>query len=188
MTVPDFTEVLPEQIIAACGKASAKHGIRSFSMEHVAAEAGLSRETVYDYFVTRETLLGAWLRYGATRLALRAGSIVESSHDPAEGLREASRYVFDYLDKLPHLSTEERRREFVPEIVKRGPEVIVAAQEALSDVLSRRFDVDRTAALNAGEVMVRLTVSHLCTPPSKADPVVIAGRVADAGLGLLGAA
>lgn len=54
---PHTRRELKEKIIEAAGKLFAEHGIKSITMDDIAASFGISKRTLYEVFADKETLL-----------------------------------------------------------------------------------------------------------------------------------
>ncbi len=54
---------VPQRIIEASAELFIKHGARSITMNDIAAEAGVSKKTLYEHFVNKDDLLGRTLDF-----------------------------------------------------------------------------------------------------------------------------
>ena len=70
----------------------------------VAAEAGVSRPTVYRYFADRQALVEATLMHAGRELSERLGERLRSFDTPAEMAVEAMRFVLREIPREPVLA------------------------------------------------------------------------------------
>jgi AcrR family transcriptional regulator len=64
-----------EVLVAGAARAFAEHGVRAATMQAVAAAAGVSKATLYNYFRTKDEVAGALLRAELERLTALAGAL-----------------------------------------------------------------------------------------------------------------
>ena len=62
-------------LVAGAARAFAAHGVRACTMQAVAAAAGVSKATLYNYFRTKDELVRALLRAELARLTALAGAL-----------------------------------------------------------------------------------------------------------------
>src|SRR2546425_5673551 len=78
-----------ERILAAADKLFYRQGIRAVGVDAVAAEAGVSKRTLYNYYPTKDDLIAAYLTARFKH--------IEPSDAPA---REQILGYFDYLERV----------------------------------------------------------------------------------------
>jgi len=83
-----YSETPAERILAAADKLFYTQGIRAVGVDAVAAEAGVSKRTLYNYYATKDDLIAAYLVARFKQLA--------PSDEPA---REQILGYFDYLER-----------------------------------------------------------------------------------------
>lgn len=76
-----------EQILAAATRLFLEQGYGSTSLEAVAAEAGVTKPTVYSHFGSKQGLLAAITEAFATARANEVSSALESTGNPRQDLR-----------------------------------------------------------------------------------------------------
>ncbi|MGH9246959.1 MAG: TetR family transcriptional regulator [Acidimicrobiales bacterium] len=145
-----------------------RYGEAKSSLGDVAREAGVSRQTVYRYFRSKDELIEAAL---LREEAAFAGAVVEAAAPHADlrdaleagiatSLRLAREHpLFDRLlradpvDLLPWLTTD------------RGP-ILRAARPVMEAEVAKRWPVGDTARVRAfADAVVRLLVSYAVNPP-----------------------
>lgn len=90
-----------ERLLEAASRCVAREGLPALSMAAVAAEAGVSRPTVYRYFADRPTLLEATLFYAGRSLADAIGGELRRHATPAEKAVEAVLFVYAEIPRDP---------------------------------------------------------------------------------------
>jgi|SRR5689334_640877 len=87
-----------EAILAAAARAIAERGPGKLTLSAIAAEAGVSRPTLYRWFPTREDLFAALTVYAEERFDRGLQEVVGARRSPARRLDAALRYVVLYHD------------------------------------------------------------------------------------------
>jgi AcrR family transcriptional regulator len=96
MNNPPSTSVL---ILEAARRTIRARGPEKISMSAVAAEAGVSRPTLYRWFPTKALLLGAITAYEVEQFDVGLQELADQQPDPAHRLDAALRYLVTYLDE-----------------------------------------------------------------------------------------
>ena len=94
MTRPSTAEV----ILDAARRLVARNGTHRLTLSALADEAGVSRPTVYRWFVSREAVLGALAGYAVDRFDEGLRSVVETDKPATQRLEDALRYIFRYIE------------------------------------------------------------------------------------------
>jgi AcrR family transcriptional regulator len=181
-TATEVRSTTRARILDAAFEAVRDFGVSRTTVEDVAQRAGLSRQTVYRYFPSKEHLvLALVLReeekfIDGTRLAF-------SSHDDlTEAFEAAISFCLLYarehplLDRL--LATDQET--FLPYLTVRGLPVIARAREALMELVrERRPDADAESLRGILDAATRATLSYILTP-SERPPHAVAGAMSRA--------
>ncbi len=144
-------------------------GLARLSMEEVASEAGVSRQTVYRYFESRQVLIErAILREEA--VFIESMMAAAAAHDDLEEALAASvRTSLELAEAHPLLQRllVEDPETLLPFLLGgRGP-VISAAEPVVRELLmNRRPDIPPDRARLAAEVATRLLLSFLVARPN----------------------
>jgi AcrR family transcriptional regulator len=75
-----------DRVLDAAGRCFARDGVRSTSIADVAAEAGVSRPTVYRWFADRDALHAAFVERAAERIRADVDAAAATVEDPADRL------------------------------------------------------------------------------------------------------
>jgi AcrR family transcriptional regulator len=167
------------RILDAAFEAVARFGLSRLTVDDVARLAGVSRQTVYRYFDSKDALILALV--AREEEALLEG--VRAAHREAPSLREAIRRSVLFclraarehplLDRL--LASEPE--VLLPYLTTRSGGLIERARRTLEALVAERDDVRPELAPRAADVAVRAIVSYTLTP-SDEPPERIAREVA----------
>jgi AcrR family transcriptional regulator len=167
------------RILDAAFEAVARFGLSRLTVDDVARLAGVSRQTVYRYFDSRDALILALV--AREEEALLEG--VRAAHREAPSLREAIRRSVLYclratrehplLDRL--LASEPE--VLLPYLTTRAGGLIDRARLTLEALVAERDDVRPELAPRAADMAVRAIVSYTLTP-SNEPPEQIAREIA----------
>jgi len=88
-----------EVILAAARRIIRARGPEKLTLSAVAAEAGVSRPTLYRWFPTKSLLLGAITAYEVEQFDIGLEALAERHRDPVRRLDDALRYLVTYLEE-----------------------------------------------------------------------------------------
>ncbi len=88
-----------ELILAAARRTIRARGPEKLTLSAVAAEAGVSRPTLYRWFPTKSLLLGAIAAYEVEQFDIGLQALAERHRDPGRRLDAALRYLVTYLEE-----------------------------------------------------------------------------------------
>lgn len=156
-----------DRILDATVEAISTHGLAKLAVEDVASQAGVSRQTVYRYFGSRDDLIGAAIVREEEQLMARIGAAARR-HDELRpsveaAILEALRGARDHplLDRL--LATEPEA--LLPALLHGGGPVLPAALPVLEDLISERIPHLSPALIHrAADATARLLVSYAVNP------------------------
>ncbi len=167
------------RILDAAFEAVARFGLSRLTVDDVARLAGVSRQTVYRYFDSKDALILALV--AREEEALLEG--VRAAHREAPSLREAIRRSVLYclrstrehplLDRL--LASEPE--VLLPYLTTRAGGLIDRARLTLETLVAERDEVRPELAPRAADMAVRAIVSYTLTP-SDEPPERIAREIA----------
>jgi AcrR family transcriptional regulator len=154
------------RILDAAFEALATFGLSRLTVDDVARLAGVSRQTVYRYYDSRDALIVA--------LVAREEEIllegVRAAHREAPNLREAIRRSVLYclraarehplLDRLLDSEPE----VLLPYLTTRAGGLIERARGVLEELVAERTDGRRDLAPRSADLAVRAIVSYTLTP------------------------
>jgi AcrR family transcriptional regulator len=174
-------ELLRETLLDAARELLGERGWARVTMAEVAARAGVSRQTLYNTFGSRDELAQALvLREQERMLGGVEDTIRAHEDDPVCALAAALRWFLELAADDPALRralTDQDPGGMVPLLTTRGAPVVLGAAARLADLIAgawpqaQRADVEIIA-----DCLVRLAISHAMLPGS--EPAVTARAVA----------
>jgi AcrR family transcriptional regulator len=162
------------RIVSAAFRAVATFGLSRFTMEDVAREAGLSRQSVYRYFDSKDALLTE-LVYREEEAFLRGVRDAYAHHEDLEAaIAEAVAFCLrlqrehPLLDRL--LATEPEI--LLPYLTTRGGGLLDRARSVMEELARGRSDVDPALVHRTADLAARVIVSYALTPSDEPAEVV----------------
>jgi AcrR family transcriptional regulator len=159
-----------ERILAAAADMTAEVGWSAVTMAGVAERVGVSRQTVYNEWGSRDGLAEAMVlrELGAFLDEVDAGFDAHP-RDLEAGTRDAIGRVLDLARTHPLLraivtATHGAETELVPLLTTRADVVIAVARERVADRLSAYPGVRRSALDVTSDILVRTVLSHVMQP------------------------
>lgn len=169
MTEITFTErtkaSLRETLLDAAANLLAEYGFGGLRMADVAAVAGVSRQTVYNEFGNKATLVEAVTLRTTSEFLDGIHQRLEAAEDLLSGVRAAVVYTIEHARENRLVASAlgtQTGEDLLPLLTTRGEPVLSAATEmaAMHYLRCAPGLTDHTAALLA-ETVVRLVLSHL---------------------------
>jgi AcrR family transcriptional regulator len=153
-----------DRILDAMFEAVADFGISRTTVEDVANRAGLSRQTVYRYFPSKDILvLGLVIREEEKFLeGIRAA--FGAKDDVVEALQNSTLYTLNYARQHPLLDRllETDEATFLPYLTTRSMFVVVRARDVMVELVRERLpDADRTTLQTVVDILIRATLSYM---------------------------
>ncbi|GFG73881.1 TetR/AcrR family transcriptional regulator [Mycobacterium botniense] len=148
-----------QRILAATAEVLGRNGRSKLSLSEVAAQAGVSRPTLYRWFASKEELLSAFSRY--ERQAFDSGlSKATAGLTGVEKLDAALRFIVEYQ----HAATGVRMVDIEPEhVIAEFSRVLPEMREGLQRLLP-----GSNAAVKAAAA-IRIAISHYMIRSDDAD-------------------
>jgi len=170
-----------QRILDATFDALGAFGLSRTTVEDVAQRAGLSRQTVYRYFPSKDALIVTLVAREEEAFIAGVRSAIEGHDDLGPALADGVAFVLRFAREHPLLDrlVTTDPVAFVPYLTTRGLPVVVRAREAMVDVLHPRaphLPVD--ALRGALDAATRAIVSYVLTPSERPDEVVAADLAA----------
>lgn len=173
-----------ERILAAAAEMTSEVGWSGVTMAALAERVGVSRQTVYNEWGSRDRLAEAMVlrELGAFLDQVDAGFDAHP-RDLRAGTQAAIDNVLDLARTNPLLraivtATHGAETELVPLLTTRADVVIAVASERVRDRLRVYVDVDETVLRATADLLVRTVLSHVMQP--SADTAHAARALAEA--------
>jgi AcrR family transcriptional regulator len=148
-------EARREEFVQAALRALARHG-PDFGMEHVAAEAGVTKPVLYRHFTDKADLYVALGQRGTELLFNRLIPALNNEEAPLPRIRKSLDAYFSIIEEYPNLYRLLIRRPFGRDMVADDKELIGNALSTLLGDYMRAFDMDSGAAEPWGHGIVGL--------------------------------
>ena len=168
---PALEDAARERLLEAAVRCVARDGMAGANIAAVAAEAGVSRPTVYRYFADHQALVEGTLMHAGRDLAERLRARLASLRAPAEMAVEAMAFVLREIPREPVLGAMWRER-----LLDAGAVALVTRRSAIAWSRAALQGLVRAAGWSAGaadeaiEVMLRMLLSLLAAPePRRSD-------------------
>ena len=169
-----------ERLVAAALQGAAVHGIARLSMGDVARIAGLSRQTLYKHFSSKQELVAAVVAEEAAAITAEVVAAVDGIDDPRDALRAgiltALRATREHpvLDRLVRTEPE----SLVPFLTIEGSPTMLLVRQAAETVVASYFPAMSAVDLRrVADIIARLLVSYAVTAPDD-PPEVVADAIA----------
>jgi AcrR family transcriptional regulator len=176
--------LLRETVVEALRGLLAERPWADVTMTQVARAAGVSRQTLYNEFGSREDLATTYAQWAAAEFLDEVEEVV-AAH--ADDLEEALLAAFELFLDVAHdhplvraveaTSGAEGMAAFVS--AEAGAAVVHAARARLAEILLRTWpDLPADEVPTVAEVLVRLSISHLTVPTgTPAEAAAQVGRI-----------
>jgi AcrR family transcriptional regulator len=141
----------------------AQHGYAAVTMDDVAAAVGVTKPLLYNYFGNKERLYLACLGRTADGLIARLTEAFSRAADPGEGLREALRAFFAFVE-ADRASWQVLYDETLPVLLPGMAHALLGAVESLSRWWLRDGAAHLSAA-DTADAFIALVRPGLARPP-----------------------
>ncbi len=160
--------LLRDSVLDAVGELLAADAWSDVTMAEVAARAGVSRQTLYNAFGSREELAQAYLLREAERfLAAIEDAVVANVDDPRRALVSAGELFLSLVSTHPMVRAISRQEgdELVALATTRGGALLGAMTDRLAELIGANWaGVDPAGARLLSATLVRLAISHAVLP------------------------
>ena len=170
-----------ERVLEATMKLVARVGLARLVVDDVARAAGVSRQTVYRYYGSRDGLIRAAILREEAALIERLVDAATRHRDVRAALEAALREALEAAHAHPLLNRllESEPEALLPYLLAGDSPVLSAARPVVTDLLARFAPHLADTELDAiADMATRLLVSYVVSPPTASDEE-LAGRIAD---------
>lgn len=165
---PPQRQAARARLIEAAGHCIVRDGLASTGIAAVAAEAGVSRPTVYRYFEDRHALLLETLIEAGRELGTGVAEHIRKFPDPGRKAVETELYVIAELPRNPLMAEVWNATVLDAAMLAdlTSPSIIGLARDAVADLVAAAGWNDREAD-EAVELMLRFLLTLLVAPAPK---------------------
>lgn len=177
-TQPDAASHTHERILDATLAALSKHGLQRLSLEDVAREAGVSRQTVYRYFGSKDALITACILREEAGFIERVTAAAREHAELRPALEAAMVAMLTAAREHPLLDRllETEPEALLPFLTTGAGPVLSAARPALSELLTRRLPhLSEQTVHRLADLVTRLFISYAINPPEDSVAELAAG-------------
>lgn len=171
-------ESIEQRLLDAAVEAATIHGITKLSMGDVARRAGLSRQTLYRYFPSKDALVAAVVGAETTTLIEQVVGAAISVDDPRASLEAALGTAFRLLRDHPLLDRLLRTEpeSLLPLLTTDGSPAMVQVRTVVELLVAERSPAavadDPVALRRFADVLTRLIISYAVSAPDDPPEVV----------------
>lgn len=161
-------ESLREQLLASAADLLPSRGFQRLRMADVAAATGVSRQTVYNEFGSKEALVEAVAMRTAAEFLEGVDARLRAAPDVLAGLREALTFALRHAGEnrlVASVLGGTEAEDLMPFLTTKSQPVLRPSVELISSHLRERVpEMDRAQADLIAENAVRLVFSHMVLP------------------------
>ena len=167
-----------ERLLDAALEAAAVHGLAKLSVGDVARQAGLSRQTLYKHFPSKDALVAETILREAQRMVVQIVAAADAEPDPQRSLEVAILTTLQVardhplLDRL--LTTEPE--SLLPLLTTEGSPAMVRVRSVVELLVAERSPAgvgdDPVALRRFADVVTRLIISYAISAPDDPPEVV----------------
>jgi AcrR family transcriptional regulator len=168
-TPTTLTTGTSDRILDAAFRRIAELGLSRTTVEDVAREAGLTRQTIYRYFPSKDDLVRALIMREEERFldGVRAAFAVDDDLEGAlfNGMLYCVRFAREHpvLERLLQVDPETA----LPYITIRGGAVVDRARKVVAGLIRRKAWVRPDLVDPVADLLVRAFISYTLTPPDR---------------------
>jgi len=166
----DVRVTTPARILDATFRALQDFGLTRLTVEDVAQRAGLSRQTVYRYFPSKDHLMIALVSREEERFLDGVRAAFLDHDDLQTAIAESTRFVLRSAREHPLLDRllDTDQQAFLPYVTTRSLPAIVRARETmLAQLLERAPHADEELLRTVVDGTTRAIVSYMITPSDR---------------------
>lgn len=167
-----------EQILAAAIDAAADHGIARLSMADVARRAGLSRQTLYRHFPSKDVLVAEAVADETVSLVQQVAAVGDVDATPYDRLVASFAAALVAVREHPLLDRLVRTEpeSLLPLLTADDGPVLVTVRAIVTGVLDENLAaIDATRRHRLADMVTRLLVSYAISPPEETAETLAAG-------------
>jgi AcrR family transcriptional regulator len=179
-----------DQLIAAAVEAAATHGIARLSMSDVARVAGVSRQTLYKHFPSKDALVTEAVLAQAQEMTAEVVLATTPFDDPLAAIEAGVSTILRITAEHPllHRLIRTEPESLLPILITGDSPIVQLVKGVVEDVVRRDHpELDEVTSSVLADMGSRLLVSYAVNPPAE-PPAVVASIIAHVLAGAAGSA
>jgi AcrR family transcriptional regulator len=164
-----------DRILDAAIDVAIDHGIARLSVGDVARRAGLSRQTLYKYFPSKQALVAEVVLREADQIVRQVIEAAVPFDDPRDALEAGFRATLRLTREHPLLDRLVRTEpgSLLPLLTSAEGPVMSAVRDAVEGIVELKFpEISPYQRRRGADVIARLLVSYAVAPPEDQSEVV----------------
>jgi len=164
-----------DRLLDAALEAAAIHGLAKLSVGDVARQAGLSRQTLYKHFASKEALVGETILREAQRMVVEIVAAADAEPDPQRSLEVAILTTLQVARDHPLLDRLVRTEPeaLLPFLVADGGLVGVSVRAVVERILDEKVpELPAVTLRRVADMVSRLLISYAVNAPDDPPEVV----------------
>ena len=159
----------PERILEAAFHQIGEWGLARTTVEDVARAAGLTRQTIYRYFPSKDHLVTALLMREEDRLLDGVRDAFDREAHLEDALYQGMLFCDRFAEEHPFLERLLQTDEEIslPYITTRAGSVVSRARDVLASLIRRKAWVRAAMVEPVADLLVRAFISYTLTPPDR---------------------
>ena len=162
-------DLLRDRVLDAVGELAEASPWPDVTMAEVAVAAGVSRQTLYNSFGSRQELAQAYvMREAENFVAAVADTVRSHPDDPRAALRGALEIFLGAAETHPLIravASAESGEEFLPLVTTRGGPLVTDVTDRITDLMLETWPaLPRPEAKLVADCLIRLAISHAALP------------------------
>ena len=167
-------ELLRDRVLDAVGELAGAKAWDAVTMAEVALAAGVSRQTLYNAFGSRQEMAQAYvLREGDRFVAAVESAIRDAAPDARKALRAAVEIFLTAAETHPVIRAvvaSESGDELLPLLTTRGGPLVGEVTDRLAEIITASWpEVPEQEAAVVADCLARLAISHAALPADRPD-------------------
>ena len=172
----DVRVTTPARILDATFRALQDFGLSRLTVEDVAQRAGLSRQTVYRYFPSKDHLMMALVSREEETFLDGVKAAFAENEELGGAIEASTRFVLTFAHEHPLLDRllEADQQAFLPYVTTRSLPMIVSARETMLKLLMERAPgADEQFIRTVVDGTTRAIVSYMLTPSDRSTDEIV---------------
>lgn len=163
-------ELLRQTVLDAVGALAAERPWSDVTMAEVAVRAGVSRQTLYNAFGSRQEMAQAYVMREAQRFVEAVADAIRSRPEDPRGALQAALEIFLTAAETHPLiraivSSQSGEDEFLPLVTTRGGPLIGDVTERIAELIVETWpSLNRREADLVADLLTRLAISYAALP------------------------